>query len=85
MEQLLTESRFPYCGSSFVTNTNSITAGTRKKLETWKKYIGYMIQGLPVRKTAEICGIHRNTAFIWRHKILDALQNYLDMKSWKVL
>ena len=34
-----------------------------------------MIQGLPVRKTAEICGIHRNTAFIWRHKILDALQN----------
>lgn len=34
-----------------------------------------MIQGLPVRKSAEICGIHRNTAFIWRHKILDALQN----------
>ena len=63
------------CGSSFVANTNSITAGTRKKLEIWKKYIGCMIQGLPVRKSAEICGIHRNTAFIWRHKILDALQN----------
>lgn len=63
------------CGKSFVANTNSITSGTRKNLETWKKYIGCMIQGLPVRKTAEICGIHRNTAFIWRHKRLDALQN----------
>ncbi len=34
-----------------------------------------MMNGLSIRKTADICGIHRNTAFIWRHKILDALQN----------
>jgi len=34
-----------------------------------------MINGLPIRKAAEICHIHRNTTFIWRHKILDALQN----------
>lgn len=63
------------CGRSFVANTNSITSGTRKNLEIWQKYSSCMIQGLPVRKAAEICGIHRNTAFIWRHKILDALQN----------
>ena len=30
------------------------------------------------RKTAEICEIHRNTAFNWRHKILDALQDIED-------
>jgi transposase-like protein len=34
-----------------------------------------MMNGLSIRKTAAICGIHRNTAFIWRQKILDALQN----------
>ncbi len=34
-----------------------------------------MMNGFSIRKTAEICGIHRNTAFYWRHKILDALQN----------
>lgn len=31
-----------------------------------------------IRKTAEICEIHRNTAFNWRHKILDALQDIED-------
>ena len=28
-----------------------------------------------VRRSAEICGINKDTAFIWRHKVLDALQN----------
>ena len=26
-----------------------------------------------VRRSAEICGINKDTAFIWRHKVLDAL------------
>ena len=66
------------CNRSFVVNANSVTANTRKDLEVWKKYIDCMMNGLSVRKSAEICGIHRNTAFIWRHKILDALQNMHD-------
>jgi len=63
------------CGKTFIVNTNSITAGTRKNLKVWEKYVECMINGLSVRKTAEICKIHRNTSFTWRHKILDALQN----------
>lgn len=63
------------CGKSFVITSNTIVSGTRKELAVWKNYIDCMMQGLPIRKTAEICGIHRNTAFYWRHKILDALQN----------
>lgn len=34
-----------------------------------------MMNGFSVRKSAAICGINKDTAFIWRHKILDALQN----------
>lgn len=34
-----------------------------------------MMNGFTVRKSAEICGINKDTAFIWRHKILDAMQN----------
>ena len=34
-----------------------------------------MMNGFPLRKTAEICEISKNTAFNWRHKILDSLQN----------
>ena len=63
------------CNKSFVINTNSITSGTRKDFDVWKQYIDCMMNGLSIRKSAEICGIHKNTAFIWRHKILDALQN----------
>lgn len=58
------------CGKSFVIATNSIVSGTRKELAVWEKYIDCMMNGLSIRKTAVACGIHRNTAFIWRHKIL---------------
>ena len=63
------------CGKTFAITTNSIVSGTHKDFSVWEKYIACMLNGLSVRKTAEICGIHRNTAFVWRHKILDALQN----------
>ena len=62
------------CGKSFVITTNSIVSGTRKDLSVWEKFIDCMINGFSVRKSATICNIHRNTAFIWRHKILDVLQ-----------
>jgi len=62
------------CGRSSVANTNSITSGTRKDLDTWNEFSRCMVSGLSVRKTADICKIHRNTAFIWRHKVLDAIQ-----------
>ena len=50
-------------------------SGTRKDLNVWIKYVDCMLNGFSVRKVAEECGIHRNTAFAWRHKILDAIKN----------
>jgi transposase-like protein len=66
------------CGKTFIATTNSIVCGTQKDLAVWEKYIDCMMNGLSIRKTAAICGIHQNTAFLWRHKILDALQNMAD-------
>lgn len=63
------------CNKSFVINTNSITAGTHKDFDTWQKYIDCMMNGFSIRKAAEVCEINTKTAFIWRHKILDTLQN----------
>ena len=37
-----------------------------------------MLNGYSIRKSAEICGMNKDTAFVWRHKILDALQNMAD-------
>ncbi len=63
------------CHKTFTARNNTITFSSKKSLATWKKYISCMMDGLTVRKSAEICGINKDTAFIWRHKILDALQN----------
>lgn len=63
------------CSHSFVITANAITAGTRKKIDVWQKYIDCMMSGFSIRKSAEICEISKNTSFNWRHKILDALQN----------
>lgn len=61
------------CNKSFMANTNTILERTHKSLETWKKFIECMVYGMSVLKTAEMCEINKNTAFVWRHKVLDAL------------
>ena len=63
------------CGKTFTATTNSIVSGTQKDFSVWEKFIDCMMNGFSLRKSANICGIHRNTAFAWRHKILGALQN----------
>ena len=63
------------CDRSFTSRNNTITFSSKKSYPVWKKYIECMMNGLSVRRSAEICGISRDTAFVWRHKILDALQS----------
>ena len=69
------------CNKSFTPTTNTIMAKSKISFETVRKYIDCMMNGFSVRKSAEICGIHKDTAFRWRHKILDALQNMADSVS----
>ncbi|MDE5831469.1 MAG: IS1595 family transposase [Desulfovibrio sp.] len=61
------------CNKSFMANTNTILERTHKPLETCKKFLECMVHAMSVLKTAEVCEINKNTAFIWRHKVLDAL------------
>ena len=66
------------CNKSFVSSNNTILYGVKKNLLVWQKYIHCMIEKYSLRKTAEICNISLPTAFAWRHKILDALQEIQD-------
>lgn len=63
------------CHKTFTIKTNTITASTKKSFSVWSRYFDCMMDSLSLRRTAEACGISLSTAFIWRHKILDALQN----------
>lgn len=66
-----------HCNKSFVEQTGTILYNSQKDIEVWKKYIHCMIEKYPLRKCAKICKINLATAFTWRHKILDALQNMM--------
>lgn len=70
-----------HCKKSFVANTNSILERTHKPLSVWKKFLECMVNGMSILKTAEVCEINKNTAFAWRHKVLDALSQILKETS----
>lgn len=67
-----------HCKKSFVANTNSILERTHKPLSVWKKFLECMVHGMSILKTAELCEINKNTAFAWRHKVLDALSQIME-------
>lgn len=63
------------CNKAFVEQTGTILFSMKKDISVLEQYVHCMIEKYPLRKCAKICGINLATAFAWRHKILDALQN----------
>lgn len=61
------------CGKTFTSLTNTTLCGTRKSADTWKTYVENMLDGRSLEECAKRCGISTRTAFLWRHKILNAL------------
>lgn len=60
------------CRHNFTAASGTIISGSKKSLITWIKYIECMLDDDTLEKCAEKCHIHLNTAFLWRHKILEA-------------
>ncbi|MCT4614469.1 MAG: IS1595 family transposase [Marinifilaceae bacterium] len=58
------------CGKTYNILTNSPLAKLRLK-KKWLKYCECLKSGYSIRKTAEICGINKNTALKWRHRFLE--------------
>ena len=61
-------------GKSFIPSSHSVTSRTRKRLSVWADYLRCMMDRKTLKESAEECQISVSTAFAWRHKILDALQ-----------
>lgn len=66
------------CGKTFTITSNTALQGVKKNLRTIKRFIFSMVNGWSLDHTAAYCKIHRNTAYRWRHKILDAVQKTMD-------
>lgn len=61
------------CRRSFIPSSDSITSRTRKSVSVWTAYLKCMIDQKTLKKASEECRISMSTAFTWRHKILDTL------------
>jgi transposase-like protein len=57
------------CGRTCNPLTGTPLARLRKR-EQWFRYAQTLIDGKTVRKAASECHIHKNTAFLWRHRFL---------------
>lgn len=66
------------CGATFVATAKTIFFRNRISFTTVRTYLQCMLHQLSIRKTARECGISLKTAFLWRHKILDALKEFND-------
>lgn len=62
------------CGRIFVATTNTVFERSRKSAEVWKKFIQMTISGDSLEFCAAECNIAIQTAFSWRHKILNAFR-----------
>lgn len=67
------------CGRSFMEATNSVIYHTHKSVDLWKEYVKCLVNQYSLRKCASVLKINLKTAFFWRHKILDALQEQLEV------
>jgi hypothetical protein len=49
-----------------------------RKADCWQTYAQALIDGLTVRQAARACGVHKNTAFLWRQRFLRATAEHRD-------
>ena len=66
------------CHRSFIPTSDSITSRTRKSVSVWASYLKCMTEKKTLRASSDECHISVATAFVWRHKILDALSELTD-------
>ena len=65
------------CGKFFAATTNTAFARTRKGADVWEKFIHLTITGASIHKCAAECDIAYQTAFTWRHKVLNVFCTHL--------
>lgn len=62
------------CGHYFFATTGTVFEKTRKNSDTWMKFIELTISGASLKQCAEECHIAYQTAFTWRHKVLNTFR-----------
>ena len=66
----------PNCQKYFTAYAETILNYTKKEITTWKMFVKMMFNSnhISLKDVAEQLHIHSNTAFRWRHKIMNVLE-----------
>ncbi len=64
------------CGKSYSDTHNSIVKGSKKPYYVWEAFIQCMMNGFSLRKISSLIDITTQTAFSWRHKVMETLATY---------
>lgn len=73
------------CGRFFLSTTGTAFARTRKSADVWRHFIELTLAGASIALCSEKCDLTIQTAFTWRHKILNVFkvaQNSTRMTGW---
>ena len=66
------------CKKTATETTNTLTYYSKLDFSIWKSCIDNIIDGLSIRRMAEKLEINKNTSFIMRHKILTAINSFVN-------
>lgn len=69
------------CNKFFVASTNTAFSHTHKDADTWRKFINLTITGATIAECSKACKIAYQTAFTWRHKVLNVFSVEQDTKE----
>ena len=61
------------CGRTFTTKTKKVFSTTKLDKSTWIAFAQCHVDMLPLRESAQRCGVSLKTAFFMRHRILEAI------------
>lgn len=67
------------CKRTYNSLSNTPLSRLRKKKQ-WLEYSGCLVSGISIRKSAQKCDVHRNTAFRWRHRFLSNAKSVVPEK-----
>ena len=70
------------CYKNFSMSTDTVVFGSHFYIVKWTKFVECELNGFSHKKTANIIGIHRNTAILWCNKFYHAL-SYLQIPELK--
>ena len=65
------------CGKSFVQSSKSAIENSHSSATVWKQVISDTVNGIAIDKTADSLGLHHETVFNMRHKILYCVEQSL--------